>query len=99
MSFARAPVARAPLVRGLCEAGCEQPGGAPDDLRTGLRDTEGRHRIDPETVKGEVVAAGFKLDAESKILANLVDDHTKFVFDPAVRGKTDQFPLRFRKPK
>jgi predicted methyltransferase len=66
---------------------------------SGLRDTEGRHRIDPETVKAEVLAAGFKLDGESKIFANPADDHTKFVFDPAVHGKTDQFLLRFRKPK
>jgi predicted methyltransferase len=66
---------------------------------SGLRDTEGRHRIDPATVKAEVLAAGFKLDGESAIFANPADDHTKFVFDPSVRGKTDQFLLRFRKPK
>ena len=66
---------------------------------SGLRDTEGRHRIDPAEVKAEVQAAGFKLDAESAILANPADDHTKAVFDPAVRGKTDQFLLRFRKPR
>ncbi|WP_309604805.1 methyltransferase [Phenylobacterium sp.] len=65
---------------------------------SGLRDTEGRHRIDPATVKAEVMAAGFRLDGESAILANPADDHTKFVFDPAIRGKTDQFLLRFRKP-
>jgi predicted methyltransferase len=66
---------------------------------SGLRDTEGRHRIDVAAVKTEVMAAGFKLDGESKIFANPADDHTKFVFDPAVHGKTDQFLLRFRKPK
>ena len=66
---------------------------------SGLRDTESRHRIDPATVKTEVMAAGFKLDAESAILASPADDHTKFVFDPAVHGKTDQFLLRFKKPK
>ena len=66
---------------------------------SGLRDTETRHRIDPATVKAEVLAAGFKLDGESAIFANPADDHTKFVFDPAVHGKTDQFQLRFRKPR
>lgn len=66
---------------------------------SGLRDTETLHRIDPAAVKAEVIAAGFKLDGESKVLANPADDHTKFVFDPAVHGKTDQFLLRFRKPK
>jgi predicted methyltransferase len=39
------------------------------------------------------------LDAESSILANKSDDHTKNVFDPAVRGHTDQFLYRFMKPK
>jgi len=66
---------------------------------SGLRNTEDLHRIDPATVKAEVIAAGFKLDGESAILANPADDHTKMVFNPAIRGKTDQFLFRFRKPK
>ncbi len=66
---------------------------------SGLRDTDTLHRIDPAAVKAEVTAAGFVLDGESPILANPADDHSKFVFDPAVRGHTDQFLFRFRKPK
>jgi len=50
-------------------------------------------------VKKDVLAAGFKLDGESKVLANPADDHSKMVFDPAIRGKTDQFLLKFRKPR
>jgi len=46
-----------------------------------------------------MAAAGFKLDGESKVLANPEDDHTKMVFDKSIRGKTDQFLLKFRKPK
>ena len=46
-----------------------------------------------------MTAAGFKLDSESKVLANPADDNTKGVFDPTIRGKTDQFLLKFRKPK
>ena len=61
--------------------------------------TETLHRIDKARVIQDVQAAGFKLDGESKILANPADDHSKMVFDPAIRGKTDQFLLRFRKPK
>lgn len=61
--------------------------------------TETLHRIDKARVIKDVEAAGFKLDGESKVLANPADDHTKMVFDPAIRGKTDQFLLRFRKPK
>jgi predicted methyltransferase len=66
---------------------------------SGLRDTDTLHRIEPEAVKTEVTAAGFMLEAESAILASPADDHTKFVFDPAIRGHTDQFLLRFRKPR
>jgi len=65
---------------------------------SGLRDTDTLHRIDVAAVKAEVTGAGFVFDGESPILANPADDHTKFVFDPAVHGKTDQFLLRFRKP-
>ena len=56
------------------------------------------HRIDPEIVKRDFAAAGFVLDAESDVLRNPADDLTKGVFDPAVRGKTDRFVLRFRRP-
>ncbi len=56
------------------------------------------HRIDPAVVKADFAAAGFKLEAESPLLANPADDHEKLVFDPAVRGKTDRFLYRFRKP-
>ncbi len=66
---------------------------------SGTSDTEKLHRIDPATVKKEVLAAGFKFDGESKILRNPADPHTATVFDDSIRGKTDQFILRFRKPK
>jgi predicted methyltransferase len=65
---------------------------------SGLADTETLHRIDEAAVKSEVEAAGFVLDGESHILANPADDHSKMVFDPSIRGKTDQFLLRFKKP-
>ena len=56
------------------------------------------HRIDIEAVKREVTAAGFVLEAEADLLRNPADPRTAIVFDPGVRGKTDQFILRFRKP-
>ncbi|OZI26277.1 hypothetical protein CAL26_02780 [Bordetella genomosp. 9] len=56
------------------------------------------HRIDPETVKQQVLAAGFQFVAESSILRNPQDPHDVPVFAPAVRGHTDQFVLKFRKP-
>jgi predicted methyltransferase len=66
---------------------------------SGIDATETLHRIDPARVKKDVLAAGFKLDAESTILADKADDHTKMVFDPSIRGHTDQFLFRFKKPK
>jgi predicted methyltransferase len=57
------------------------------------------HRIDIAQVKTEVEAAGFKLESESPLLADKADTHTVSVFDPSIRGKTDQFILKFRKPK
>ena len=57
------------------------------------------HRIDPAIVKQEVEAAGFKFDGESPVLKAPADDHTANVFDPSIRGKTDQFVYKFRKPK
>jgi predicted methyltransferase len=56
------------------------------------------HRIDPMIVKASATTAGFALDEESSILANPADDHTKGVFDDSIRGKTDQFLLRYKKP-
>jgi predicted methyltransferase len=57
------------------------------------------HRIDPAVVKADFEKAGFKLEGESDLLKNLADDHTLLVFDDKIRGKTDRFILKFRKPK
>ena len=56
------------------------------------------HRINMQKVKDEVLAAGFEFVAESFVLDNPNDDGTKMVFDPSIRGKTDQFILKFKKP-
>jgi predicted methyltransferase len=66
---------------------------------SGIEATDTLHRIDPARVKSDVLAAGFKLDDQSSMLANSADDHSKNVFDPSVRGHTDQFLFRFKKPK
>lgn len=66
---------------------------------SGLRDTETLHRIDPESLRTEVTAAGFVLEAESAVLRNPEDSHALRVFDPAIRHRTDQVVLRFRKPR
>lgn len=56
------------------------------------------HRIDPAVARAEMEAAGFKFDGESDLLRNPADPHTAIVFDPSIRGKTDQFVYRFKKP-
>ena len=57
------------------------------------------HRIDPALVKEQVLAAGFTLVAESDILRNPYDLGDKNVFDPTIRGHTDQFIFKFMRPK
>ena len=65
---------------------------------SGMADTDTLHRIDPAIVKKEVLAAGFTFVGESSALANPKDDHTLKVFNPAIRGHTDQFVYKSRKP-
>ncbi len=66
---------------------------------SGMRDTDTLHRIDPAIVKKQVTEAGFVFEGESDVLKNPKDDLKKVVFDKAIRGHTDQFIYKFRKPK
>lgn len=65
---------------------------------SGMRDTDTLHRIDGAIVRKQVEAAGFRFVGESALLANPADDHGKAVFDKSIRGHTDQFIYKFRKP-
>ncbi len=56
------------------------------------------HRIDPKVIRADFERAGFVFDGESDLLRNRADDHSRLVFDPKVRGKTDRIVYRFRKP-
>ena len=64
----------------------------------GTSDTQALHRIDPASVREEVEATGFVLDAQSTMLANMDDPHSIKVFDPSIKGETDRFAYRFVKP-
>jgi predicted methyltransferase len=66
---------------------------------SGMRDTDTLHRIDPAIVKKQVTDAGFVFEGESNVLKNPADDLKKVVFDKAIRGHTDQFIYKFRKPR
>jgi predicted methyltransferase len=61
-------------------------------------DIEKLHRINRDVVVKEVTSAGFKLVGEGKFLRRPGDDHTKPIFDPSIRGHTDQYALKFVKP-
>jgi len=66
---------------------------------SGMRDTDTMHRIDPAIVRKQVEAAGFVYVGESTVLRNPADGHQVKVFDKSIRGHTDQFAYKFRKPK
>ncbi len=55
------------------------------------------HRIDPAIIKRDFEAAGLKFESESPAFASSADDHSKEVFDKAIRHKTDQVMYKFRK--
>ena len=67
----------------------------------GLTDAEIEklHRINRDVVVKEVTSVGFKLVEEGDFLRHPGDDHTKPIFDESIRGKTDQYALKFVKPK
>jgi predicted methyltransferase len=64
----------------------------------GTSHAQSLHRIEPASVREEVEAAGFVLNAESTMLANRDDPYSIKVFDPSIKGETDRFAYRFVKP-
>jgi predicted methyltransferase len=60
--------------------------------------TETLHRIDPAVARGEIEAAGFCFVGESDVLRNPADPHTAGILDKSIRGNTDRFMFKFRKP-
>ncbi len=65
---------------------------------SGEKDVGTLHRIDEEAVVKGLTGVGFVLESRAQILRNPADPRTANVFNPAIRGKTDQFVLKFRKP-
>jgi predicted methyltransferase len=94
-----APAFLAELMKGLRPGGVvavidhTAADGAPPETGDSL------HRIDPALVIANMEAAGFMLDGQSDILRNLDDDVSQTVFAPNIRGKTDRFVMRFKKPE
>jgi len=65
---------------------------------SGTNDADTLHRIDRQAAIDALTAAGFVLEEESELYRQAADPRSANVFDPAIRGKTDQFALRLRKP-
>lgn len=94
-----APVFLAELMKGLKSGGViavidhTAAAGAPPETGDSL------HRVDPALVIAGMEAAGFVLDGQSDILRNPDDDVSQIIFAPNIRGKTDRFVMRFKKPE
>ncbi|NHO19055.1 methyltransferase [Acetobacter oeni] len=65
---------------------------------SGSAPTKTLHRIDPALIREQVMQAGFVFESESSALRNPADAHTATVFDPSIRGHTDQVVFKFHKP-
>ena len=66
---------------------------------TGFTKTDDLHRVDPVAVKKEVMAAGFEFVGESQALHNAADDHSVPGYDKSLKGKSDKFVYKFRRPR
>ena len=66
---------------------------AADDVTSKL------HRSKEATVRAQVEAAGFRFVASSDILKNPADNGTERVQEQDVRGKTNQYLIKFVKPR
>jgi predicted methyltransferase len=62
-------------------------------------DNEKLHRIEEKRAVEAAKAAGFEVEASSDLLRNPEDDRSRNVFEPDLRGHTDRFLLRLRKPR
>lgn len=99
---ARSALDVAALNRGMFAA--LKPGGvliiidhaAPDGSDLSVADS--LHRIEQADVRSELEAVGFVFEAESQVLRNPADNRSERVFEADIRGHTDQFVMRFRKP-
>lgn len=65
---------------------------------SGAATADSLHRMDPDLALNRLTAAGFVLEQESDLYSRLTDPRTANVFDEGIRGSTDQFAWRLRKP-
>ena len=72
--------------------------GVIDHVGIAGRDNKKLHRIPIATVRKLITDSGFVIDAESDILRNPKDDHTKFIRDPSLHRDTDRMLFKAHKP-
>ncbi|MDX1480239.1 MAG: hypothetical protein R3315_01105 [Woeseiaceae bacterium] len=92
-----AAVAMLESIRGILE-----PGGVfgiIDHAGDAGADNAALHRIEKNKVIEAARAAGFVVEAESDVLSAASDDRTQMVFADGLRGQTDRFVIRLRKPE
>ncbi|MEO6365798.1 MAG: hypothetical protein ABIO38_07120 [Luteimonas sp.] len=65
---------------------------------TGSSAAQALHRIDEQFAIADFRKHGLKWEASIPVLRNAADDRSLSVFDKAIRGKTDRFVHRYRKP-
>jgi predicted methyltransferase len=64
---------------------------------TGKSAAQELHRIEESFARSDITGHGFSFEASFDRLRNPGDDHSKLIFDPAVRFKTDRFVHLYRK--
>lgn len=82
--------------------GMLKPGGVlgiTDHVGVAGADNAALHRIEKSKVIEAAKAAGFVLEDDSDLLSNDADDHSEAVFSEGIRGHTDRFLLKLRKPE
>lgn len=78
-----------------------KPGGVfgiIDHVGAADADNAALHRIEKSLAIQTAEATGFVVEGDSDLLANPGDDHTQMVFAEGLRGNTDRFLLKLRKP-
>ena len=82
--------------------GLLQPGGVfgvIDHAGNPEGDNNRLHRMDEVAMLDLIARSAFQLDGSGDLLRNPKDDRTGGVFAPDIRGNTDRFLFRLRKPK
>jgi predicted methyltransferase len=88
-----------PMIQGVYDA--LKPGGVfgvMDHVGIAGQPNADLHRMEVAAGRDLLVKAGFTIEAESDLLANPADDHTRGPGDDSLGGNSDRFLIKARKP-